>query len=304
MRQALVVGYGSIGKRHCTLLEELGLSVSVVSRRECKERKHFYNLLEAIEQCQPDYIVIANETSLHFDSLRHIDQFGFKNKVLIEKPVFSTIENVVLEHVSKVCVAYNLRFHPIIDRLGKALEGQDIISAQVYCGQYLPDWRPSTDYKESYSADKTRGGGVLRDLSHELDYILWLFGRWKKVAAIGGHFSSLHISSDDCWSVLMETERCRTLTLQLNYLDRPGQRKIVVNTDEHTFCADLMMGTFTCDGRIENFDFDGNKTYMDQHCAFLTDNYDKLCSLSEGAEVLNLIQAVEKASCEKSWILS
>ena len=37
------------------------------------------------------------------------------------------------------------------------------------------------NYKLSYSSSKNKGGGALLDLSHELDYVQWLFGKISKI---------------------------------------------------------------------------------------------------------------------------
>lgn len=302
MSTALVVGYGSIGERHCDILEQLGFSTAIISRRNIENKRCFNSIKDALKYIQADYIVIANETSEHLNSLKEIDTLGFKGNVLIEKPIFSSSQKLELKNIANACVAYNLRFHPIMQTLRDALQDQKIISAQIYCGQYLPDWRPDTDYRKSYSADLNKGGGVLRDLSHELDYILWLFGQCKRLSAIGGKKSSLEISSDDSWSILMELEQCPMLSLQLNYLDRPGQRKIVVNTRNHTFCADLMNATFSCDGKISPFNIERNDTYIKQHQDFLANRYDILCSFSQGNNVLHLMEMIEKANKTSSWV--
>ncbi len=59
------------------------------------------------------------------------------------------------------------------DKLGK------IYSVQVDLGEYLPDWHPWEDYRQSYAARADQGGGVVLTLIHELDYLHWLFGKPK-----------------------------------------------------------------------------------------------------------------------------
>jgi predicted dehydrogenase len=79
-----------------------------------------------------------------------------------------------------------MRFHPGIARL-KELLNKDVIgkavSARLQVGHYLPDWHPEEDYRQSYSAIKSMGGGVILDSIHELDYIRWLIGEINEVFA-------------------------------------------------------------------------------------------------------------------------
>ena len=80
----------------------------------------------------------------------------------------------------KIYVGYNLRFHPLLKYLKKYLSQSNdkLLSVNIYAGSYLPDWRKNTNYVKSYSASKRKGGGVELDLSHEIDYASWLFGKF------------------------------------------------------------------------------------------------------------------------------
>ena len=70
----------------------------------------------------------------------------------------------------------------------------------------MPDWRPKSDYRESVSAQKKLGGGVLLELSHEIDYIQWIFGTIRCVTAIVSRQSDLDIDVEDTASLLMEID--------------------------------------------------------------------------------------------------
>jgi predicted dehydrogenase len=220
----LVIGYGSIGHRHASVLAELGLRVHVVTKRDIKDYPCYKTIGEALGKERFDYVVISCETSGHYRSFQTLNSLGYAGKVLIEKPVFSELPSPPQADTSSVFVAYNLRFHPIIRKLRELFCHKKPYSIHVYVGQYLPSWRPDADYTKCYSASRARGGGVLKDLSHELDYINWIAGPWKRVAAIGGKFSELMIDSDDVFSLLIETEHCPVVSVQLNYLDFIARR--------------------------------------------------------------------------------
>jgi predicted dehydrogenase len=300
--RALIVGFGSIGQRHAAVLADIGCEVSVVSRRLIQEYVCHSSIGDALGAERIEYVVIANETSAHAQAFTELVHAGFTGKLLVEKPLGFRRASRLEDKFALAALGYNLRFHPVLSAMSRALKAQNIISMQVYCGQYLPSWRPAADYRSSYSADAKMGGGVLRDLSHELDYMLWLAGGCVSVAALGGQLGQLEINSDDCWGMLMKFERCPVATLQINYFDRPGSREIIVQTADHSFHADLVNATFARDGVIEKFNVNRNDTYVAQHKAILAGDGSCLCSLDQGDNVMSLIEAAETAARSNTWV--
>lgn len=304
MQAALIVGFGSIGARHAQILAELGLQVVAVTRNPACAFPAFEKIEQALAQRAPDLVVICNETAQHLRTLEQLAGCGYTGIVLVEKPLSDRPLPTRSWPFAGIYIAYNLRFHPVMQALHDALATEKIISAQVYAGQYLPDWRPGRDYRQTYSARRDAGGGVLRDLSHELDYVQMLFGNCRRLAAIGGHFSALEIDSDDVWAVLMQLDRCPALTLQLNYLDRAPRREIIVNTEARSYRADLIAGTLRHDGTEQQFECGRNTTYRLQAQAIIAGNQATLASFSAGENVVNLINQIEAASAQACWIKS
>lgn len=298
----LIIGYGSIGARHANILKEMGHNVYVVSKRDVKGFPCYKLIKEALQNKDFDYVIISNETYNHYNSFVELNELGYSGKLLIEKPVFLEPRSLPQSGFEKVFVAYNLRFHPVIQKLREFLNGKEIYSIQVYVGQHLPSWRPGTDYTKCYSTSKAQGGGVLRDLSHELDYINWIAGGWKRVAAIGGKFSDLQIDSDDVFVLLLEMENCPVACIQMNYLDRKARREIIINLKDHTIKADLIHSTLEIDEEMTRFEVERNLTYTKQHNAILKGDYSAACTLKQGMDVLNLIHAAELASNNQEWI--
>jgi predicted dehydrogenase len=301
-KTVLVSGFGSIGQRHVRILREMGQKVHVFSRRKLQEEESYQNLEVALSEVHPEYVVIANETSEHESTLKKVLSFGVP-KILVEKPLFSTLVQKLPGNLkSQVSIAYNLRFHPLLQRLRSEIKDQIVLSVQIYVGQYLPDWRPQQDYRKSYSVSRAQGGGVLRDLSHELDYINWLFGPWQALSALGGHYSSLSGDSDDVFCLLLKTVRCPAVVLQLNYLDRTGRREILINTDQHTYRLDLMKQEFSRDQEhVSSYSLEKDETYRNQHTDMLNNNGKLCCSLQEGLDVLRMIDAAEKSAETETW---
>lgn len=297
--RALVVGYGSIGRRHAQLLADLGVAVAVVSRRG---EGGFRSVADGVAAHRPDYVVVATETSDHGRVVAELAACGYGGRLAVEKPLFDAPGPFPWTGFAKVAVAYPLRCHPALMALKAELDEQQVLAAQFYVGQYLPDWRPGRDYRETYSAHADQGGGVLRDLSHELDLANWLLGPWQKLAASGGHFSALEIDSDDVFAILSRHERCPAATIQLNYLDRRLRRTILLHTDHHSYAVDLVAHTLQRDGgEAQIFAPDRDTYFRGLHHAMLSGDDAHLCTLAEGLDALEMVAAAERAAAGGDW---
>ena len=297
-----VVGAGSIGQRHQRLLQELGHEVVVVSKSS-KSAK-YKSLTDALAQENFEYVVLASPTSQHFADLRVLIEKNFVGSVLVEKPIFDRSEKLKPNRFKLLAVGYNLRFHPAIIWLQETLPQLGAISSvNFYVGQYLPTWRPDSDYRTSSSAKTDSGGGVLRDLSHELDLVQYIFGDWKKITAIGGKFSDLEIETDDTFSILLQTDRCSAVSVQMNYSDRLRQRLITVNGNNGTIQIDLVSNSATFNNSQKSFDVHPDSTYISQHNAVIHNQDLSICSLADALKVVATIEAVEKSAKKSKWII-
>lgn len=303
--KVLIVGYGSIGQRHAKILRSLSCDIAIVSTRTVHLDDCYYDLADALFHHKPEYVVIATRTGEHFKTINTLVDQGYKGRVLVEKPLFDIVLEMPSNEFYFSAVAYNLRFHPIILKLKNLLkenQNDKLITVTMYVGSYLPNWRSSTDYRISYSAIKNQGGGVLRDLSHELDIAFWLFGPWTHLSALGGHFSNLEIDSDDAFTVIMKTVKCPVVTIHMNYLDRTPKREIIINTEKTTIKVDLIANKLDINGASETVEFDLNETYIAEHNAMISGSKEHLCSIEDAIDTVLTIQAAENAAINHSWI--
>lgn len=302
--RVLIVGLGSIGSRHLSVLSELNCDVGVCTRQKTSCSQSYPNVEDAVLHFQPNKILIANATADHESTLHRLLAQNSVADILIEKPLFSLpSDSVSLEAQHRISVAYNLRFHPAVLALRELLQLEDCVTAQFYVGMHLPLWRPERNYRTSYSASASAGGGVLRDLSHEIDLALWIFGPWASLVAHGGHLSELEIETEDTVCVLFESKRCSKVTLEINYLDRAPRRSILIHTRSHTYELDMIQGALFCDGKvIQVWTVERNSTYRDQDLAWLNNDCQILCSFDEGSQVLRMIAAIEQSLERRSWI--
>ncbi len=298
--KALIIGFGSIGKRHYEILNGLHhiSTIDIVTKQNIKGITTYFALEDIEDLNQYNYMIVSSETIKHFEQLAYICSKVQDKKILVEKPLYDKVHEKI-ETDNQIFIAYNLRFHPALVKLSELLEEEQAYYVNVICGQYLPTWRPDQDYRDSYSADINKGGGVLRDLSHELDYITWLFGEIKQLETINSKISDLEINSDDIFTAIGITNRNTIINVSMDYISKTPMRKLVVHTKIHTIEIDIIKNTiilFDKDATpkvIEYQSIDRDYTYIKMHQAILNGFYKNLCSFEEGMEIVNLIESVK-----------
>lgn len=290
--KALIVGYGSIGKRHARLLSMLVDEVRLVTSQKIEEYRAYPWLADALKDYEPDYVVISNVTSAHATSLNALKTMRFTGKVLVEKPLFNRASELNAPYPFEAYVAYHLRFHKVIEALAHAVKDRRALSAHIYVGQHLSHWRLGRDHRQTYSAHKAQGGGVLRDLSHELDLINRLFGPIEDFQAMAARVSGVTVDSEDVAAFVLRCRNCPIVSLQMNCIDFMPRREWQVNTADASLHADIVKGTFAVDQESGIIPGETDDAYRAMHEAMLAGEYDKLCTLEEGMEIMKIIDAV------------
>jgi len=226
IERILIIGLGSIGKRHLQIVRELMpiADIRVLSHSKCKEipgiANGCFSSIEEMNDFSPQLAVVANPAPFHISIAMDLVNLGCH--LLIEKPI-SINANRIMELIDAarknnvlIQLGYNLRFHLSLEYFRNLIHKDKIgrvLSVKSEIGQSLPTWRPNVDYRFSVSAQKELGGGVLLELSHELDYLRWIFGEVTKVSAILCKQSDLEIDVEDSAFI--------TLQFSTNN-DRPG----------------------------------------------------------------------------------
>ncbi len=295
---ALVIGYGSIGKRHVEILDEMDAisRVSVLSSQTGLSYETITSL-EEIPDLNPDYVVVASPTAQHYSQLEFLKENMGSKKILVEKPLFESINDFHIKY-NQVYVGYNLRFHPLLQKIRETIDGRQLWNFQVFCGSYLPDWRLGRDYRKTSSAKKEAGGGVLLDLSHELDYVQWLAGPIEVEHVASEKMSGLEIETDDLLLLSGRLGGGARVHISLNYFTRQSIRQIVIDGDEISIRADLMDNTASVyeDDSLLEFawpELDCKDTYLAQHAAILNDDFSQVCTYEEGLETMRLIDSIK-----------
>ncbi|MBF0343550.1 MAG: Gfo/Idh/MocA family oxidoreductase [Nitrospirae bacterium] len=289
-----VFGRGSIGTKHIHNLQSLGfVDIQAVSfRRDVRKDIHYkqtygINTLHSIDELSdynPDAFIIANPTSKHIETAKIA--IGMESHIFMEKPLSHSLDGVdcLQDNILKKGLVFlqgnNLRFHPVLIMIKNIIENGDlgdICFARVVAGQYLPDWHPLEDYRDSYSAIAALGGGVVLTLQHEIDYVYWFFGKIKVVKSIVKKVSNLEIDVEDVAGILLETQRCPIVEVHLDYLQQPCKRYIQVQGtmgsleysfgDDSLKLHDLQMDIYKEILNVRNYDY--NETYLNELTHFI-----------------------------------
>ena len=239
MTSVLVVGSGSIGARHARNLASLGAEVFLADPDASRAAEvaaevgatpvEFSSLMFA----ERDAVVVASPTGAHVAQASAALAAGAR--VLVEKPLVVTLDDfaAIEADAERIMVGYNLRLHQPIEQLMEMVHGGnvgDILNARLWFGFWLPDWRPGSDYRESYSARSALGGGVLLDAIHELDLLVWLANgdAFDVVGAVVERLGPLEIDVEDTVAALLQHHDGWVADIALDYLSRSYRRGIEV----------------------------------------------------------------------------
>jgi predicted dehydrogenase len=323
----VVVGCGSIGQRHIANLKCIPEIDTIACRLkgdpELISRKFGIHAVSGIDDAikeRADAAIITTPTSTHVPLALRFAEAGVHQ--LIEKPISHELEGVdeLLQFNEKkglTCmVAYNLRFHPCIKEIKRQLDAAaigNILFSRAEAGQYLPDWRPDTDYRESYSAKEELGGGVLLDLSHELDYMRHFMGEAREVYAVLDKISDLEIETEDVADLFIRYDDGVTANIHLDYLQHTTSRTFQVIGEDGMISCDLVSnkvelfakGTGQWTSLYSNMNYDKNQMYIDELEHFIecisTDKQPAI-SGSDGKAVLGLVLSAKRSSKAKKVI--
>jgi predicted dehydrogenase len=303
----LMIGLGGIGQRHLRNLRALlGDGVEIIAYRVRRLSRVITPTLQAdterdVEQVYgvrvfedleaalaegPSIAFICNPSSLHIPVALACIRGGCD--LFVEKPLSNDLEGLpeLLDQVAKhgriVMVGYQLRFHPCFLRMKEIVDSGvlgNLLAVRAAVGEYLPGWHRYEDYRQGYAARADLGGGVILSQIHEFDYLYALFGKAKRLFAVGGHWSNLEIGVEDVASTLMECTvagRPLPVSLQQDYLQRPPQRCCEVVGDAGKAILDfpsLSVTLYGAEGNVvERFscaELDRNQLFLDETQHFL-----------------------------------
>lgn len=331
--KVLVVGLGSIGRRHVKNLKLLGgaVTVGVLRHRAGKDDLGevkpfidcvFFDRKKAL-RWKPDAALITNPAPFHVKTALDFACRGVY--LFIEKPLSVSAKGI--DELSRQCrrrrlvvmVGYNLRFFKPLLAVKEALKEKrigKILYARLTVGQYLPDWRPAQDYRLSVSARKNLGGGAIFELSHEIDYLCWLFDDDDVVAvnAQKGHLSDLKIDAEDAAEITVRFDSGMMASIHLDMIDRLANRSCRIVGTEGTIIWDAndnhrvrlyAAATKSWTELNPPASLDGNEMYLSELRHFfdcIRRKKKPLVGIEDGRRVLKIALAAKRSS-EKGKVI-
>lgn len=241
-------GLGSIGQRHANILLENYQHELYAFRSGTGDTPNELGIKELnswdkVKNLKPDVAFITNPTSLHIETAIKCAEINCK--LFIEKPISKDLEgleqliNLVKRKNLVTYIAYNLRFHPVIKKIKEYIDSNKPLHARIVCTSFYPLWRSGRDYLKVYSANSSLGGGVILDLSHELDYLAYLLGSVNKIVGSFSKRGKVTVDAEDFADMLVSTDSVPA-NIHINFLSQLRQRYIQVDFDNLTIVGDII----------------------------------------------------------------
>lgn len=325
IRRIALVGLGSIGRKHLRLINLLRPDIDVFLVRsgyghrwpeEAYAARSLSSIDEVIRQ-NIDAAIISSPASFHVEQA--IELLCARIPLLIEKPLSNKLDGttklkILSEEVGvPVLVGYVLRHSMSLvlfnELLADNVVGQ-ILGVNINCASYLPNWRPGQDYKTTVSARPELGGGVLLEMSHEIDYANWFFGPFKSVGATVKNSGILGIQVEDEADLTLISDINLAVSVHLDFLQPYPTRKCTVQGSKGVLSWDGIMNTVTLRGEAgqeKNWNFDCQsddmfKSQLQHFLACIEKGNQPMVTLKDGISTLEIIEAAKRSHRERKVV--
>jgi predicted dehydrogenase len=333
----LIAGLGSIGRRHFRNLVALGEKDIVLFRTkkatlpddELAGYPVETDLTEALRKHKPQAVIVSNPTALHMDIAIPAAEAGCA--ILLEKPVAANLDRVdalrraAAKSGSKILVGFQFRYHPTLNKARELVAAGAIgkvLTVHAHWGEYLPNWHPWEDYRQSYAAREDLGGGVIVTLTHPLDYLRYILGEVEALWSFNGHISPLEVNVEDVAEIGLRFASGAIGGLHVNYFQRPPVHRLEIVGTDGTLRWDNADGVLHLDRMPDAFGtissqpspavleqyslpdgFERNQLFVAQTLHFLkvaSGKIDPVCTLNDGIRALELAMAAYRSQSSGS----
>lgn len=238
-KKVLVVGCGSIGRRHARILRQLGVSRIALADPSASQLAAAvaeipgavgYAGMEAALADAVDAVILCTPPQLHIPQALLAIEAGCD--VLMEKPLALRMDQVewlkrrTRETGKIVMVGLTMRYHPGLLRVKQLLDDRAIgrlLSIRATAGECLDGARPHVDYRALFVTAKEVG--VAFDIIHEPDYVQWLAGKpVERVVAVTGQYSDLEMEGDDVAEMVIRFEGRIVANVHVDFFQQPRTR--------------------------------------------------------------------------------
>tara|TARA_B100000161_G_C33549311_1_gene414586 strand:+ start:207 stop:1136 length:930 start_codon:yes stop_codon:yes gene_type:complete len=299
-KKVLIIGTGSIGKRHYRIFNDILLCETYIKSsnldRENELKEKGYKIHK--EDINYDIGIIATTSDKHLINL--CEYFELARIWLVEKPIISIYNfksNLIIDNKKKekVFVGYNKRFEKGISKLRNFIKNKDIISAKFTCLSNLENWR-SQPTLDSISLDRTRGGGVLNELSHEIDLAALLMGSIENIKGQVFQKKFTTVKVEDSASLIIEHRSGKKSAVEISFASSFEERKIDIKTTREEILYDHITGFLSIKSK-DNYDYnliektkeERDESFKRQAEALLYNDHKDLCTLKEGMDLVKNI---------------
>ena len=332
IKTILIVGLGSIGKRHVRIIQSIfpSINIIVLRHKQCNSNDikalGLYKCTSSVDdaiELSPQAAIISNPPSKHMEIAKKLANKGIN--LLIEKPISNSSEGV--QELIDICyqnkvilmTGYNMRFFPSLIEFKKQIHCKKIgkiYSIRSEVGQYLPNWRPESDYRCGVSAQQKLGGGALLELSHEIDYLSWIFGGISWVKSHVSKQSDLEVDVEDSAQVILGFKEVEgavlTASLNIDFIRHDTTRRCFAIGEKGTLLWDGIKG------QVEFFEKssthwevlfssspDRDFTYTEEIKSFFSSvdtNKKPYISGEDGLKAVNIIKDIKESSNNNSIV--
>ena len=319
LSRVAIIGLGSIGRRHLRLISEIRPDIEIIVVRSghgnaCEEEKiaskTVYSISDAIKS-GVQAAIVSSPATLHLEQSLRLVNNGVH--LLIEKPLSHTSYGLdeflksVNDNSVVAMVGYVLRYDPGAIKFKNWLNSKAIgriLHARIECGSYLPDWRPGQNYRKSVSALFELGGGALLELSHELDYLHWFFGKPIDVQAQIRNSGTLNVNVEDQVDLLMTSKQGYSIVAQVDFIRRYVKRKCTVLTTEGELTWNAIKQNITwktVNKGSSSYDYSNKRDYIyrtqiEVFIDCIENDNAPIVAVEDGINVLRLIDAARDSS--------
>lgn len=319
----LIVGLGSIGRRHIKILKEIIDCSIFVFRQKNKNKEDIPEVegyifkWEDLQYKDIDFAIICNPSVFHVDTAIILAQKSIP--FIIEKPVCVSMNKIpqliriVNDKKLPVLVGFNLKYHYLYKKVKEIIASNKMgkmYSFLAETGQYLPDWR-DFDYTRSSSAQKELGGGVIFDLTHEIDLAVDLLGEVNYFSCFKDKMSSLKIDTEDIAEITLSHKNRGISHIHLDYLQKEYTRKFKLILEKGEIYWDYSLGKIKLTTENKSSDFfqpegytrdDTFKSQFKHWFDVLKGKQKPLVSLEKGIYISKIALYAHNSSEKKKWM--
>ena len=321
VKRVVIVGLGSIGRRHLRLLKQRHPEIDVVLVRSGKglswpEESLASFTVSSIDEAllmKVDAGIVSSPAPFHIAQATELIKAGVP--VLIEKPLSNALDGVnafktlAQDLHAIVLVGYILRYSESAILFHKiAMDGWvgEPISANIECKSYLPDWRPEQNYRTTGSAIADLGGGVLLELSHEIDYANWFFGPFKNIWSTLKNSGTLDIDVEDIADLVLFGPENFRVSMHLDFCSEVASRFCNLVGSKGSVTWDGLRDTVTWNplhGKDEQWSFGGNRdaiftSQLNHFFKCIEENDTSTSSLNEAIATLTLVETAKQSHAQ------